>query len=121
MDRTRGLFVLANKKANRMGWLLCKVNLGGLGRNRTTDTRIFKTCVVDIPNTSGTATGSCCDAIFVVDRIHNARNKRAGTEPILTLHNSHRFMHVSTAQPRHTEGTEACSKAAMTIGSIAGC
>jgi hypothetical protein len=24
-----------------MGWLLCKTNLGGLGRNRTTDTRIF--------------------------------------------------------------------------------
>ena len=41
MDRTRGLFVLGNKEANRMGWLLCKVNLGGLGRNRTTDTRIF--------------------------------------------------------------------------------
>ena len=41
MDRTQGLFVLGNKKANRMGWLLCKVNLGGLGRNRTTDTRIF--------------------------------------------------------------------------------
>ena len=41
MDRTRGLFVLGNKDANRMGWLLCKVNLGGLGRNRTTDTRIF--------------------------------------------------------------------------------
>ena len=30
-----------NKKANRMGWLFCKVNLGGLGRNRTADTRIF--------------------------------------------------------------------------------
>ena len=41
MDRTRGLFVPGNKKANRMGWLFCKVNLGGLGRNRTTDTRIF--------------------------------------------------------------------------------
>ena len=41
MDRTRGLFVPGNKEANRMGWLLCKVNLGGLGRNRTTDTRIF--------------------------------------------------------------------------------
>jgi len=41
MDRTRGLFVLGNKEANRMGWLFCKVNLGGLGRNRTTDTRIF--------------------------------------------------------------------------------
>ena len=38
MDRTRGLFVPGNKEANRMGWLLCKVNLGGLGRNRTTDT-----------------------------------------------------------------------------------
>ena len=24
-----------------MGWRFCKVNLGGLGRNRTTDTRIF--------------------------------------------------------------------------------
>jgi hypothetical protein len=41
MDRTRGLFTPGNKEANRMGWLLCKVNLGGLGRNRTTDTRIF--------------------------------------------------------------------------------
>ena len=41
MDRTQGLFVVGNKKANRMGWLLWKVNLGGLGRNRTTDTRIF--------------------------------------------------------------------------------
>ena len=33
--------VPGNKKANRMGWLFCKVNLGGLGRNRTADTRIF--------------------------------------------------------------------------------
>ena len=41
MDRTQGLLVVENKEANRMGWLLCKVNLGGLGRNRTTDTRIF--------------------------------------------------------------------------------
>ena len=41
MDRTQGLFVPGNKDANRMGWRLCKVNLGGLGRNRTTDTRIF--------------------------------------------------------------------------------
>jgi len=41
MDRTQGLFVFGNKKANRMGWLLCKTNLGGLGRSRTTDTRIF--------------------------------------------------------------------------------
>jgi hypothetical protein len=53
IDRTRGLFVLGNKEANRMGWLLCKVNLGGLGRNRTTDTRIFKTRVVDLPKTAG--------------------------------------------------------------------
>jgi len=45
MDRTRGLFVVGNKKANRMGWLFCKVNLGGLGRNRTTDTRIFNSFV----------------------------------------------------------------------------
>ena len=41
MDRTLGLFVPGNKEANRMGWLLCRFNLGGLGRNRTTDTRIF--------------------------------------------------------------------------------
>jgi len=41
MDRTRRLFDPGNKEANRMGWLFCKVNLGGLGRNRTTDTRIF--------------------------------------------------------------------------------
>ena len=41
MDRTRGLFVPGNKKANCISWLFCKVNLGGLGRNRTTDTRIF--------------------------------------------------------------------------------
>ena len=41
MDRTQGLFVPRNKEANRMSWLLCKTNLGGLGRNRTTDTRIF--------------------------------------------------------------------------------
>ena len=41
MDRTRGLFIVRNKKANRRGWLFCKMNLGGLGRNRTTDTRIF--------------------------------------------------------------------------------
>ena len=38
MDRTRRLFDPGNKEANRMGWLFCKVNLGGLGRNRTTDT-----------------------------------------------------------------------------------
>ncbi len=36
----------AHKEANRMGWLFCKVNLGGLGRNRTTDTRIFNPCVL---------------------------------------------------------------------------
>ena len=41
MDRTRGLFIVRNKKANHRGWLFCKMNLGGLGRNRTTDTRIF--------------------------------------------------------------------------------
>ena len=45
MDRARGLFDPENKEANRMGWLLCKVNLGGLGRNRTTDTRIFNSLV----------------------------------------------------------------------------
>ena len=28
-----------------MGWLFCKINLGGLGRNRTTDTRIFNSFV----------------------------------------------------------------------------
>ena len=31
MDRTRGLFVLGNKEANRMGWLACKVNLDDCG------------------------------------------------------------------------------------------
>jgi hypothetical protein len=41
MDRTRGLLVLGNENANRMGWRFVKSYLGGPGRNRTTDTRIF--------------------------------------------------------------------------------
>ena len=53
MDRTRGLFVPGNKEANRMGWLLCKVNLGGLGRNRTTDTRIFNSFVGQTSSPAG--------------------------------------------------------------------
>ena len=53
MDRTRGLFFPGNKEANRMGWLLCKVNLGGLGRNRTTDTRIFNSLVGQTTSPAG--------------------------------------------------------------------
>ena len=36
-----------------MGWLFCKVNLGGLERNRTTDTRIFNSFVGQANTSSG--------------------------------------------------------------------
>jgi hypothetical protein len=46
MDRTRGLLVLGNENANRMGWRFVKSYLGGPGRNRTTDTRIFNPQII---------------------------------------------------------------------------
>ena len=41
IDRTRGLPILEIKTPTCMGWRLVYSVLGGPGRNRTTDTRIF--------------------------------------------------------------------------------
>ena len=45
MDRSRGFHVPKTKTPTGMGWRSVRDVLGGPGRNRTTDTRIFKTRV----------------------------------------------------------------------------
>ena len=64
MDRTRELFIPGNKEANRMGWLLCKVNLGGLGRNRTTDTRIFNPLLYRLSYRAKLPIIACSDGLW---------------------------------------------------------
>jgi hypothetical protein len=103
-----------------LSWDRMRKKSGG-GAGIEPPTQGFSRCVSWIyPTQQWTATGSCCGAIFVMVLILNAHNKRAGTEPILTLLKTQIFIRIGTAQPRHTQGTEACSKSAMTIGSIAG-
>jgi hypothetical protein len=105
IDRTRGRFGPRNKKTNRMGWLLCKVNLGGWGGIEP-PTQIFKTRVVDISKTAGD-----CDRILL------RRNFRGGSDSQCTIkeQSQNQYSLCSTLKdsypsPRHNQGALRAQK-----------